>query len=60
VADLTAQVQLETAYNMNESAKLAALNIAADAQHDSRAQQDDEHIDQDIDAFVATAPATTP
>jgi hypothetical protein len=60
VADLTAQVQLETAYNMNESAKLSALSIAANAQHDSRAQQDDEHIDQDIEAFLGTAPATNP
>jgi hypothetical protein len=60
VADLTAQVQLETAYNVNESAKLAALNIAANAQHDSRTQQDNERLDQDLEAFIASAPNPGP
>lgn len=54
VADLTAQVQLETAYNMNESAKLSALTMTAQAQQASRAQQDNEHLDRDIESVVAS------
>jgi Type IV secretion system proteins len=52
VADLTAQVNLETAYNMNESAKIAALNMTAEAQQASRVQQDNEHYGKDIELVV--------
>ncbi len=56
VADASAQVQTEIAYNVNESAKLQALQAAYEAQRDSIVQRDNEKLDQDIEGFVASSP----
>lgn len=56
VADASAQVQTEIAYNTNEAAKLQAIQATYAAQRDSLVQRDNEKLDQDIEAFVASSP----
>lgn len=60
VADATGQLQAEAAWSSNEAAKMQATYIMYQAQRDSRAQRDNEKLDQDIEAFVASAPTATP
>lgn len=56
VADASAQVQTEIAYNTNEAAKLQAIQAAYEAQRDSVIQRDNEKLSQNIEAFIATSP----
>jgi hypothetical protein len=58
VADATGQLQAEAAWSANEAAKMQATYIMYQAERDSRSQRDNEKLDQDIEAFVASAPAS--
>jgi hypothetical protein len=56
VADASAQVQTEIAYNTNEAAKMQAIQATYTAQRDSLVQRDNEKLAQDIEVFVASSP----
>ena len=55
--DAQAQIQLEQVWTTNEAAQLTAVNAAYAAQRDALAQRDNEKMNQDIAAFIASAPA---
>ena len=57
VQDTQAQIQLEQVWTANEAAQTAAINAAYAAQRDAMVQRDNEKMNQDITAFIASAPA---
>jgi hypothetical protein len=57
VQDAQAQIELEQVWTTNEAAQLTAINAAYAAQRDALAQRDNEKMNQDIAAFIASAPA---
>lgn len=57
VADAQAQLVAETTWTNNLQSELQAIQVNAEAQAASRAQQDNESLDQGIDSFLAQANA---
>lgn len=57
VQDAQAQIAVEQVWTTNEAAQLAAINATYAAQRDALAQRDNEKMNQDIAAFIASAPA---
>jgi hypothetical protein len=57
VQDAHAQIALEQVWTANEAAQLAAINTVYAAQRDALAQRDNEKMNRDIVAFIASAPA---
>jgi len=57
VQDAQAQIALEQVWTANEAAQLTAINAVYAAQRDALAQRDNEKMNQDIAAFIASAPA---
>ena len=60
VQDTQAQIELETTWNTNEAAQLAAISATYQAQSDSIVQRDNEKLAMDIDAFVNSSPNPGP
>jgi conjugal transfer/entry exclusion protein len=60
VLDATGQIQVETAWNVNEAAQLQAVSATYQAQKDSIVQRDNERLDQDIEGFLASSPTPNP
>jgi hypothetical protein len=57
VQDAQAEVELESLWTANQSASLAAVQIAAQTQDAARVQRDSESLDKGIDDFLAQAAA---
>jgi hypothetical protein len=57
VQDAQAEIALEQVWTANETAQLSAINAVYAAQRDALAQRDNEKMNQDIAAFIASAPA---
>jgi conjugal transfer/entry exclusion protein len=56
VLDASAQVQLQTAWNVNKAAQIQALQATYEAQRDSSVQRDNECLDENIEQFLSTSP----
>lgn len=56
VADAQAQIQAEQLWTANAESQLHAVAMISDAQARSMEQQQNEKLDQDIDAVIASAP----
>jgi len=56
VQDTQAQIELEQVWTANEATQLTAINAVYAAQRDALVQRDNEKMNQDIAAFIASAP----
>jgi len=56
VADAQAQIQAEQLWTANAESQLHAVAVMSEAQARSMEQQQNEKLDQDIDALIASAP----
>ena len=57
VQDAQAQIELEQVWTVNEAAQFTVISATYAAQRDALAQRDNEKMNQDIAAFIASAPA---